>query len=318
MRPPYPTYTEPFNLSHALALGHTRDELRQAVRAGRLIALRRGVFIVAETRRAATHNGPLLHAQDVAALSLAMPRRRLVAVGASAARIHGLAIRGSFPDDLTVAVEGRQGTHGTHRDGYFLRVERLPDHHVETKHGVLVTTAARTVLDVAAHHGFDNGVVATDDAYEQELITPALLRATVEELERRPGIEVARDCVAFADPACESVLESISRLAMREIGIPMPATQVTLYDDGRIKIRVDYFWEWLRLVGEADGEKKYSTGGRDPIAELRAQQEREHILREQDFEIVRWNWHIANNPKLLEARLRSAMGRAEARCRRLG
>jgi hypothetical protein len=318
MRLPYPSYTEPFSAAHALALGHTLGELGQAVRAGRLVRLRRGVFIVARARYDATPHGSVLHAQDTAALNLAMPRRRLVAVDTSAARIHGLDIRGSYPSDLAVAVEGRQGTHGTHRDGYFLRVARLPDHHVETKHGVRVTTPARTVLDLAAHHGLDNGVVATDSAYLGKLVTPTLLRATVEELERRPGIEVARDCVEFADPACESVLESISRLAMREIGVPTPATQVVLYDDGRIEIRVDFYWEWLRLVGEADGETKYTMGGRDPIAHLRAQQEREHILRERGFEIVRWNWHIANNPRLLGARLLSAMARAEQRRGRVG
>ncbi|HEY2832570.1 MAG TPA: hypothetical protein VGJ14_09105 [Sporichthyaceae bacterium] len=313
MRLPYPSYTEPFSAAHALALGHTLAELRQAQRAGRLIRLRRGVYIVAEARRAATHNDPVLHAQDIAALSLAMPRRRLVAVDTSAARIHGLAVRDSYPNDLAVAVEGRQGTHGTHRDGYFLRVARLPDHHLETKHGVLVTTPARTVLDVAAHHGLDNGVVAADAGYKGKLFTPTLLRATVDELERRPGIEVIRDCVEFADPACESVLESISRLSMREIGIPMPATQVTLYDDGYITIRVDFYWEPLLLVGEADGESKYTMDGRDPMASLRAQQERERILRELGFDIVRWNWHVANNPRLLGARLRSAFARAEER-----
>jgi hypothetical protein len=318
MRLSYPSYTEPFTLAHALALGHTPDELRRAVRAGRLIALRRGVFIVAAARRAAKHNGALLHAQDIAALSLAMPRRRLVAVGTSAARIHGLDIRGSYPSDLSVAVEGRLGTHGTHRDGYFLRVARLPDHHLEIKHGVLVTTPARTVLDVAAHRGFEDGVVIIDDAYAKKLLETGLLLTTLEELERRPGIEMARECTAFADPACGSVLESISRLAMREIGIPMPATQVTLYDDGYIKIRVDFFWEPLSLVGEADGEKKYKMQGRDPIAELRAQQERERILRELGHDVVRWNWHVGNNPRLLGARLLSAMARAEERRGRVG
>jgi hypothetical protein len=247
-----------------------------------------------------------------------MPRRHLVAVDTSAARIHGLDIRGSYPSDLTVAVEGRLGTHGTRRDGYCLRVARLPDHHVETKHGVLVSTPARTVLDLAAQHGFDNGVVATDSAYRNKLLTPARLTSTVEELEGRPGIEIARDCAAFADPACESVLESVSRLTMREIGIPMPSTQVILYDDGYIQIRVDFFWEPLGLVGEADGEKKYTMGGRDPIAVLREQQEREHILRELGHDIVRWNWQVANNPRLLGARLRSAMARAEERRGRVG
>jgi len=318
MRPPYPSYTDPFSAPHAVALGHTLDELRQAVRVGRLIRLRRGVLIIAEARRAASSDDALLHAQDIAALGLAMPRRRLIAVGASAARIHKLAFRTSYPTDLTVAVDERLRTNGTHRDGYFLRVARMPDSHVETKHGVLVTTPARTVLDVAAHHGFDNGVVAAEAGYKAKLFTPTLLRCTLDDLERRPGIEVARDCVEFADPAIESVLESISRLAMRELALPMPATQVVLYDDGYIEIRVDFYWEPLRLVGEADGESKYTMDGRDPMAALRAERERERILRELGHDVVRWNWHIANNPRLLAARLQSAFARAEQRRGRAG
>jgi len=318
VRPPYPSLSSPFTIAAALALGHTRDELRQAVRVGRLVSLRRGVLVAAEARRVAEQHDTTLHAQDIAALALAMPRRSLVAVGASATRIHGLPLRRSPPDELAVCVNDRRRTCGTHRDGYYLRVARLPEHHVETRHGVLVTTPARTVLDVAAHHGFDNGVVATDAAYHARLITPSLLRLTAEDLENRPGIETARECLAFADPAAESVLESISRLAMREIGIPMPETQVVLYDDGCIEIRVDFFWRRLRLVGEADGLKKYTLNGRQPLDALRDERERERILRDQDFDIVRWDWRIANNPRLLAARLKPALARAEARIGRTG
>jgi hypothetical protein len=310
--------TGPFTTVDAVTSGCTLDELRQGVRSGRLVQLRRGVLATAEARHTATRLDTTWHAQDIEALGLAMPRRRLVAVGTSAARIHGLPMRSVHPAESTVAVSGRPGTAGTHRHGYYLRVARLPEAHVEERLGVRVTTAARTVLDLAAHDGFEDGVVAAEGAYRLGLLTPDQLRATVLELERRPGIEVARECLEFADPATESVLESISRLSMRTAGIPMPQLQVVLLDDGYRRIRVDFFWPLLRLVGEADGKAKYTMNGRDPRAAKRDEAERERIIRGLGFDLVRWDWHIGNDPDLLDALLRTAFAQAQRRLGRVG
>ena len=213
-----------------------------------------------------------------------------------------------------IVVAGRD-TAGTHRDGYYLRTARLPDHHVELRHGVRVTTPARTLIDIAAHLGFDDGVVATEAAYRQRLITSDGPAVVVQELASRPGIEVARDCLEFADPASESVLESVSRLSMREIALPMPRTQVILVDHGYLLIRVDFLWPHLWLVGEADGIAKYTLNGRAPLSVVRAEREREQIIRDLGYDIVRWDWRVANSPRLLAARLGPAFDRAAERLR---
>jgi hypothetical protein len=68
---------------------------------------------------------------------------------------------------------------------------------------------------------------------------------------------VARRVVAFADARAESPLESISRLRMREHGVPAPEPQVEIWIDGRFAGRVDFYWDEYGVIGEADGWGKY-------------------------------------------------------------
>ncbi|HEX3614129.1 MAG TPA: hypothetical protein VHU88_20755 [Sporichthyaceae bacterium] len=98
----------------------------------------------------------------------------------------------------------------------------------------------------------------------------------------------------------------------------MPQLQVVLLDDGYRRIRVDFFWPLLRLVGEADGEAKYTMNGRDPRAAKRDEAERERIIRGLGFDVVRWDWHIGNDPDLLDALLRAAIAQAQRRLGRVG
>ena len=157
-------------------------------------------------------------------------------------------------------------------------------------------------------------MVAAESAYRKRLITPTEFGALVDASAGRPGIHVARDVHAFANPLTESVLETISLLGLRAAGVPMPLVQVVIVEEWP-QIRVDCFWPWIRLVGEADGMAKYTMDGRQPLAALREERSREQRIRDADCDIVRWDWRIACDPKLLAARVLPAMERAQARLR---
>ncbi|WP_344607784.1 type IV toxin-antitoxin system AbiEi family antitoxin domain-containing protein [Sporichthya brevicatena] len=303
--------TGPFTLAHALAAGHTRADVRALTRSGQWIRLRRNVYVTATDRAVAATSPETLHAQDTRAVQLALSRRQVVGADTSAVRIFGLDLRRQ-PGDEVVLLTDDEGVASTHRDGYFLRVASLPSEQVTTCHGTPVTSPARTLLDVAANHGFEDGVVAAESAYRKKLITPEEFGAVVAAGAGRPGIHVARDVHEFACPLTESVLESVSRISFREAGIRMPLSQVYLIKDYP-RIRVDFYWPSLRLVGEADGMAKYGMRGREPMEELRLQWEREQRLRDAGYDIVRWDWRIACSPRLLAARVLPAMARAEAR-----
>lgn len=303
--------TGPFTRRFAFEQDIGPEQIERSVATARWFRLRNGIYVTANDRAAAKASDPTLHAQDVRALELAMSRRNLAAAGTSAARIHGLELLQAPPPELIVVTDD-PGVAGTHRDGYFLRVAPLPAEHVTHRHGMRVTTPARTVVDIAAHRGVDEGVVAAESAYRKKLLTPARLRELVDRTEGRPGILRVRDMLALATPGTESVLESMSMLNMRRIGVQLPLVQVTLFL-GSLEFRVDFLWPHIRLVGEGDGEKKYSLDGRSPMAALREERQREQAIRDLGYDIVRWDFHVANNLDRFAARLNGAFARATAR-----
>ncbi|MGQ0624309.1 MAG: type IV toxin-antitoxin system AbiEi family antitoxin domain-containing protein [Sporichthyaceae bacterium] len=304
-----PEESGPFTLAQARAAGVTDAGLRAGLRRGELIRLRHGVLVSARERSFAEADPRARHAQDVAALMLAMPGRDLVAAGTSAARIHGLQLLGPRPAGIVV-LSGDPGASRTARDGYCLRRAHLPAEHRLHRYGVAVTSVARTLLDLACALDHRSAVVVADSAYHQRLITRGDISAILTQAAPRPGLTGARESLLFARAGAESALESISRVSMHRAQVPTPELQVVLLHSPRI--RVDFYWPELRLVGEADGMGKYLADGdiARTAESIRAQRHREQRLRDAGFEIVRWDWATAADPALLSARLRPAMARA--------
>lgn len=90
--------------------------------------------------------------------------------------------------------------------------------------------------------------------------------------------------VAFADPRAESPLESISRVAFHEYGLPRPILQAVIggYE------RADFLWPGYRVIGEADGLAKYTH----PQV-LRDEKLREDSFAQLGFAAFRWTWREA-------------------------
>lgn len=79
---------------------------------------------------------------------------------------------------------------------------------------------------------------------------------------------------------------------MIELGIPLPALQVTLYDrHGEEVARPDFDWAEQGLVGEFDGAVKYGRllgPGQDLVDVILAEKAREERIRRQGRWVVRW------------------------------
>jgi hypothetical protein len=90
---------------------------------------------------------------------------------------------------------------------------------------------------------------------------------------------------AFSDARSESVLESLSRAAFHQGGLPPPDLQVWVGDDGEVIGRVDFLWRRYNTIGEADGAFKYQTPAR-----ARTQLERDARLRAAGYEVVHFTW----------------------------
>jgi hypothetical protein len=135
----------------------------------------------------------------------------------------------------------------------------------------------------------------------------------LERIGPRRRIASARRSVSLLDAASESYGESVSRVVVQEHGVPTPLPQVLVHDRrGAFVARVDFAWPALGVVGEFDGRVKY---GRDlapdeDVAEvLWREKQREDLLRELGWLVVRWTWADLHHPQEWLARLARALER---------
>ena len=186
----------------------------------------------------------------------------------------------------------------------------LRDDEVTMANGLVVTSVARTVVDVARMCSLEWGVIAADAALNQKLCTPDELSDAIAAARRRRGVSRATRAVRFADGDAESPLESVSRLSLARAGLPTPELQHAILLNGRRVARCDFAWPEYGVVGECDGAVKYGKllkQGQSPEQAVMAEKHRENLIREADWWIVRWGWEIAWDIPRLAARVQTAL-----------
>lgn len=125
----------PFTAAQAHAEGLSDYDIRVLVQQGRIVRRRRGIYVGVTYAKSADAHPETSHALDVGALRLALRRRGdLVAVGHSAARIHGLEFYKPPPRRIEV-VSPDPRVHPLLRDGYSLEHAVLPEADVVEAHG---------------------------------------------------------------------------------------------------------------------------------------------------------------------------------------
>lgn len=307
----------PFTPAMAREAGFSGAEMRRLLRGGDWVVLRRGVYVEASVVAEAAANEQRQHALEVAGVILCL-RADAVAGGPSAARIWGLDTldtRASLGAEVVVITDD-DAVPIRRRDGYTVRIAALPVHHRRVRHGVGVTCAARTAIDLARTTTFANGVVVVESALRTGKTSRRQLQEMLCHCLRWPGIAQARRVVEFADPRSDSALESVSRVAMLEQGLPTPRTQVGIGNGRESYARVDFLWDEVGVIGEADGLAKYQPDGKRSTRQIvRAEKRREERLADAGYEIVRWGWRDANDPPRLAQRLRAAFSRGAERRR---
>lgn len=280
--------------------------LRGLTKSGELVRIRFGAYATRAIVTEAENDPGLRHALMVVA-SGGTRGGKGVASHQSAAKLWRLSLLNAPPDEtVTLTVSGTRG--GSYkRPGFVSHVAELPDNHVTALYGVPVTTAARTVIDVARGSSFMEGVVVADSALHERHSSKADLRRVLVRCQRWPGAARATRVVEFASQLAESPLESCARVVFDEQGLPAPMLQAPIFgaDGGRIA-RVDFCWERYRTIAEADGLLKYQ-GREDAIAELK----RDRLLREAGWEVVHFTWkELFGEPARVGRRVRDAFDRA--------
>lgn len=278
-----------FTTAQASARGVDVVTLGRLVGHGLLIRLRRGVY---ERASAAS---PAHSSADVLAARLASLSQPAVVAHRSAATFHGLRV-----PFQSWQIDGRLYVL---RDPDLAQVRHSPetvvlpstftaDHLVPGVCGSLVTTIARTALDLGRGCPLERALVSIDHALA--------LGATVAELEALrgfmlgwPGTRVLRPAVAYADARSESGLESIVRGRMLASGLPEPDLQTPVSGESGAQYRADMCWLEQRVILEVDGRGKFALGQEAVIAE----KVREDDLRAVGFTVVRIMYPQLADPK---------------------
>jgi hypothetical protein len=261
-------------------------QIRTLVRQGTLTRVGRGVFI-----RAALA-GQLLNRRDgehilQAAAALAAIEPGAVASHRTAAVVFGLSILGRPGPDVTLT--RLPGRNRASWQGVRMHSAQLPTRHVTTFAGIPVTTATRTVLDLARAVPFAEAVVVADSALRRRLTSQQELRRVLAECQRWRGGRRAAEVIEFADGLSESPLESLARVVFRDLGLPAPELQAWVGGDEGVIGRVDFLWSRYRTIAEVDGAMKY-----DNRSEAMYQLRRDARLRAAGYEVVHFNWQEIN------------------------
>lgn len=290
----------------------SRQNLARAAQSGGVHRVARGAYLPFDTWSALDDREKyvaLIHA--VAATRKIRP----IFSHWSAAAILGLPMIGSWPD--TVHVIAGQTAGGRSRNRVVKHSLRLDDADVVEIDGLLVTSAARTVLDIAAIATPLVAVTMADRVLHVDRRGQRPAMATKAELfdvwERSHPFRAhvrTKKVIEFSTPLADSPLESVSRVNMKVIGCPPPQLQSRFYDYLGFVAETDFDWPSLKLIGESDGAAKYLDehyrSGRSAAQVLLDERKRENRLRAMKLDVTRWGWSTAISPGALRAHLRHA------------
>lgn len=297
-----------------LAQGHRPTELARAVRAGRLVRVRAGVYAPAAMWDAAKPEQRVIaraHALDV------ISREQPIFSHETAAALHGLALYRPSRDRVHAIVpSGRPGA----AEGVVRHRGDLGAEDVVERRGLLCTSLARTVSDVARTATFEQAVTIADGALRQLFVSgpdrydaaaAGGYKQTVLDIVKRSahGQTNAGRVLRFADGRAQLPGESVSRVRLRALGFRDIRLQVAVPAPRRGAFHyVDFGLEDAVAFGEFDGAIKYTDGallnGRSTFQVLDEEKQREDWIRGvTQRRYARWGWPHIDSPEVLGARL---------------
>ncbi|MCW4386015.1 type IV toxin-antitoxin system AbiEi family antitoxin domain-containing protein [Salinibacterium sp. SYSU T00001] len=291
--------------------GRPDDQLIRAAHRGELVRLRRGAYCdVSEWAAMSDRERHVLRMRAVAAAAEAP----LVFCGPSAAALWGMPSLDGFPREVHVLSEPASG--GRSRNG----VRRHPltgsVPPVEEREGLLVTSLARTAVDVVRLSSFAEAVGCLDWALwrrNPHRVTQEEVRRELERSGIRYGVRHSNAVLDFGTHLSDSFGESMGRAVSHELGFPTPVLQAR-FVDAQGEMFTDYHWPDEGVIGEFDGVGKYlrDSGGRDPGAVVVAEKKREDRLRRMPgvTAVARIIWREVRNPRELDVLLRDTGLRA--------
>ncbi len=274
-----------------LAIGVTKEEIDGRVRSGGLHLIHRGVYAVGHT--AITRRG-----RWMAAVLASGPGA--VLSHASAAGLWGIWGSGAGETQVTVPRKTRS-QRSIHR-----HFSLLPDDEREFVDGIPVTSAARTVLDLAGERGTGPAEAALREMEYLRIYGAVSLPVLIERHSNHRGSTIVRGCLErlAEDPGgrIRSHLEELFLPFLDANQIPRPRLNPWL-DLGSERVQVDCLWPDARLIGELDGFQAHGT--KRAIAR---DKRRDRRLAAAGYRVIRITYaQLRNEPAALASDLQASV-----------
>lgn len=240
--------TEVFLGSEALGAGMSRHDLRRWYR-----PLFRGVYI---PKRAT----PTLSDRALGAW-LTTDRVGVIA-GVAASALHGA----NWVDDnepVEVLVDERR-----RQSGLVVRMDRVAVDEVITVDGLSVTTPSRTAYDLGRHLRRTAAMARLDALCRAAPFSLEEVEVILDRYGPARGVRQLRELVALVDAGAESPKESWLRLLVVDGGLPVPETQIPVWENGFPFAYLDMGWRHIQLALEYDGDQ-HRTDRRQYLTDLR-------------------------------------------------
>lgn len=171
---------------------------------------------------------------------------------------------------------------------------------------VLLEPPGQALVTSMAHMSLASGVVAADGARRGDGALDRPVRDTdIEDfqhlLRTQPMSNRFWESWNFSDPRAESAGESLSRVLIHQLGFVVPDLQHRMILRSGSSVRVDFWWEGVRLIGEFDGLMKYRQAQRfahkDAAEAVIEEKRREDELRSLGCGLLRWTWADLQHPR---------------------
>ena len=272
-----------------LAAGIGRGAIVHRLRTGRLVRAYRDVYLVDDERPK-----PL----TLAMAAVIHFRCHAVLSHRIAGALWGL-IEGA-PEMPEVTLVGRSSHR---RPGLIVhRVNALDRRDVRRRHGLPVTSPARTVADLAASEGNLELENALAECLQRGLAPENEIRAALDRVPKHPGVGRLRGLLDRGHPALtRSMAERILLALIRAAELPSPLANVIVCGH-----KVDLFWPAHGLVVEFDG---WDTHRRRSSFET--DRRRDQRLVAAGYRVLRITWRQLENERFaVIARLAGALSMA--------
>ncbi len=226
----------------------------------------------------------------------------------SAALLHGLPVWNSLLEQ--VGTTRPVGGHGRRGRNLHVRLAELADSEVTEVDGFACTSLERTAIDMARLVSYERAVAVLDAAVRLGA-DPEMLGEIAARAKGRRGAGTASRALEFADGRAESVGESISRVRIVQVGLPVPDLQFNVFDRNGIWVaRSDFCWREKNVVGEFDGRVKYRGGAEEVATAVMREKAREQAIRDAGWWVVRWDWSDLADGNALRRRIETAFRRS--------